>query len=146
MALKAHEYASGRRPWYRQEEPVIIHSQFVRKDQLEKYAKYTTSFLLCLQNILSFLQMFILKSRGMEQTNFISPMKSAITLGMHPTNHTDFNVFPIDQMMVVWTAVNRVSRSGHLMGADERVTPYQALQALQSMQPINILKKTVKVL
>jgi predicted amidohydrolase YtcJ len=28
------------------------------------------------------------------------------------SDHTDFNVTPTDQMFVLWTAVNRVSRSG----------------------------------
>ena len=33
-------------------------------------------------------------------------------------------------MMVMWTAVNRVSRSGEVIGPDERATPMQALQAI----------------
>jgi predicted amidohydrolase YtcJ len=57
-------------------------------------------------------------------------MNTAISKGLHPTNHTDFNVVPIDQMFVVWSAVNRISRNGVLIGAAERVTPYQALQAI----------------
>ena len=51
-------------------------------------------------------------------------------MGLSPTNHTDFNVAPIDQMLVVWSAVNRTSRSGHVIGPDERVTPLQALEAI----------------
>jgi len=31
---------------------------------------------------------------------------------------------------VVWTAVNRVSRSGAVIGADQRVTPLEALKAI----------------
>ena len=31
-------------------------------------------------------------------------------------------------MQVVWATVNRTSRSGAVIGADERVTPYQAMQ------------------
>ena len=59
-------------------------------------------------------------------------MKTAISKGLKPTNHTDFNVAPIDQMMVVWTAVNRISRNGEIIGSDERISPYQALQAITS--------------
>ena len=50
--------------------------------------------------------------------------------GMKPTNHTDFVVAPLDQMMMLWSAVNRVSRGGALVGQDQRITPYQALQAM----------------
>ena len=32
--------------------------------------------------------------------------------------------------MTIWTAVNRVSRSGAIIGPDERVTPLQALKAI----------------
>ena len=57
-------------------------------------------------------------------------MKAAIEAGLRPTNHTDAFVVPIDQMMTVWTAVNRPLRSGGVLGADQRITPYQALQAI----------------
>ena len=33
-------------------------------------------------------------------------------------------------MRVVWTAVNRTSRSGKIIGARERLTPYEALKAI----------------
>jgi predicted amidohydrolase YtcJ len=33
-------------------------------------------------------------------------------------------------MFLVWTAVNRVTRSGKVLGPEERVTPYQALKAI----------------
>jgi predicted amidohydrolase YtcJ len=51
-------------------------------------------------------------------------------MGIRCANHTDFNVSPIDQMFVVWSAVNRVSRSGEVIGPNERITPLQALKAI----------------
>lgn len=33
-------------------------------------------------------------------------------------------------MMIMWTTVNRVSRSGTIIGPDERLTPYQALKSI----------------
>jgi predicted amidohydrolase YtcJ len=33
-------------------------------------------------------------------------------------------------MFLLWTAVNRVSRGGELIGADQRVTPLEALKAI----------------
>ena len=57
-------------------------------------------------------------------------MRAAIDLGLRPTNHTDFVVTPLDQMFLVWTAVNRVARSGEVIGADQRVTPLEALKAI----------------
>jgi len=73
---------------------------------------------------------FILKNRGKDQTDFVSPMKTALGKGLHPTNHTDLSVLPIDQMLVVWSAVNRIARTGEVIGPDERVTPMEALKAI----------------
>ena len=50
-------------------------------------------------------------------------MRAAIDKGLRPGNHTDFNVCPIDQMFVVWAAVNHISRGGEVIGPDRRVTP-----------------------
>ena len=49
---------------------------------------------------------------------------------MRYTNHTDSPVVPPDMMHLVWTAVNRESRSGRVLGPAERATPYEALKAI----------------
>jgi predicted amidohydrolase YtcJ len=57
-------------------------------------------------------------------------MRDAIDKGLVPTNHTDFVVAPLDQMFMMWSAVNRVSRGGEVIGADQRVTAMEALKAM----------------
>ena len=66
----------------------------------------------------------------MQRANYLSPLRSALASGLTATNHTDEPVTPINPLFLLWTSVNRVSRTGVLLGADERVTPYQGLQAL----------------
>ncbi len=127
MILKAHEKAGGDKSKDRR--TTVIHSQFVRKDQLDKYKEYNIIPALYPEHTFFFGDAHI-NNRGIEQASFISPVNSAIKLNLKPTIHTDFNVLPIDQMMVVWTAVNRTTRSGVLLGAEERITPYQALQCI----------------
>ena len=61
---------------------------------------------------------------------YISPMRDAIDAGLRPTNHTDFVVAPLDQMMMLWSAVNRVSRAGAEIGPDQRVTAFEGLKAM----------------
>ena len=39
-------------------------------------------------------------------------MRAAIDKGLRPTNHTDFVVAPLDQMFVIWTAVNGFPEMG----------------------------------
>lgn len=126
--LKGHEFGvAGAADKDRR--TVIIHSQFVRKDQLQKYVDYKMIPSFYTEHTFFFGEAHI-KNRGMEQASFISPMKTAIAMGLKPTNHTDFSVVPIDQMMVLWTAVNRKLRSGAVLGADERVSALDAIKAI----------------
>ena len=128
MALKAHEANAGG-DLRRDRRTTIIHSQFVRRDQLAKYKEYQFVPSLFTEHTFFFGDTHVL-NRGKDQAYFLSPLKSSVEMGLKPTNHTDFNVAPIDQMLVVWSAVNRTSRSGQVIGPDERVTPLQALEAI----------------
>lgn len=126
--LKAHVTAAGTDP-AADRRTVCIHCQFIRKDQIAAFAKYNIIPALFTDHTFFFGDTHI-ANRGLAQASFISPMKSALAAGLHPTNHTDAFVTPIDQMMTVWTAVTRKLRSGGVLGADERISPYQALQAI----------------
>ena len=128
MFLKAHETAAAG-SLDKERRTTVIHSQFVRRDQLDKYVQYKIIPSLYTEHTYYFAEAH-LKQRGKVQTEFLSPMKTALAKGLRPTNHTDFNVAPIDQMFVVWSAVNRVSRGGQVIGADERVSPLEALKAI----------------
>ncbi len=131
MLLKAHEFACNalNQPLDADRRTTIIHSQFVRRDQLEKYKMYKMIPSFYTEHTFFFGDTHV-ENRGMEEASFMSPLNTALKMGITCTNHTDFNVLPIDQMMVVWTAVNRVTRTGVLLGGDERVTPYQALKCI----------------
>ena len=72
----------------------IIHSQFVRKDQLDKYVQYKIRPSLYTLHTYYFAEAHI-ANRGREQTAYISPMRDAIDKGLVPTNHTDFVVAPL---------------------------------------------------
>ncbi len=128
MLLKAHEFAAAG-DLDTDRRTLSIHSQFIRRDQIDKFAEYRIIPSFFTLHTFYFADTHI-RNRGLAQASFISPMNTAIARGLRPTNHTDFNVAPIDQMFVVWSAVNRMSRSGVLIGGDERVSPYQALQAI----------------
>ncbi len=57
-------------------------------------------------------------------------MRDAIDIGLHPTNHTDFVVAPLDQMMMLSSAVNRLSRHNEVIGTTQRITPLEGLKAM----------------
>jgi predicted amidohydrolase YtcJ len=126
--IKAHEFAAGDDPTkYRN--VTAIHAQFLRKDQIAQFAKYKIRPSLYTLHTYYFAEAHI-ANRGREQAMYISPMRDAIDAGLHPTNHTDFVVAPLDQMFMLWSAVNRVSRGGQSIGPDQRVTPLEGLKAM----------------
>ncbi len=126
--VEAHRLAAGAGP-AEDRRTVCIHCQFIRPDQLKAFAELKIVPALFTDHTFFFGDTHV-KNRGPEQASFISPMRAAIDLGLRPTNHTDAFVVPVDQMMTVWTAVNRPLRSGGTLGADQRISPYEALQAI----------------
>jgi len=128
VALAAHEFAAAD-DLAKERRTVMVHSQFVRTDQLERYRRYNIIPSFFTEHAFYFGDAHV-ELRGKAQADFLSPMRTAIDLGLRPTNHTDFVVTPLDQMFLMWTAVNRLSRSGQVIGAGERVNPLEALEAI----------------
>jgi predicted amidohydrolase YtcJ len=106
---------------------ILIHGQFIRPDQVR-----------ALKGLGIFPSMFPMhtfywgdwytKIVGPEQGAQISPMRSILNTGLHATSHTDAPVALPNLMQVVWATVNRTSRSGKVIGPDERVSPYEAMK------------------
>jgi predicted amidohydrolase YtcJ len=126
--LKAHEFAAAG-ALDKDRHVTLIHSQFVRPDQLDQYVKYKVVPSLYTLHTFYFAEAHI-ANRGLKQASDISPMRAAIDKGLRPTNHTDFIVAPLDQMFMMWSAVNRISRVGQVIGAKQRVSPSEALKAM----------------
>lgn len=108
---------------------VVVHSQFMRPEQLDDYVELGLSPSFFTVHAYFWGDLHV-ENLGRERAYFLSPMASAVDAGLHCSNHNDFSVTPVDPMRMVWSAVARTSRSGEIIGPDERVTPWQALKAL----------------
>lgn len=126
--LTAHEKAA-RDDLTKDRRVTMIHSQFVRKEQLAQFVRYKIRPSFYTLHTYYFAETHI-QNRGVEQTMYISPMRDAIDAGLRPSNHTDFVVAPLDQMFMLWSAVNRISRGGMRIGPDQRITPLEGLKAM----------------
>lgn len=108
---------------------VMIHSQTVREDQLDQMRQ--------LDVIPSFFTMHTFywgdwhrdETLGRERAYRISPTASAVRRGMRFTTHHDAPVALPNSLMILHTTVNRTSRSGDVIGPDQRVDPYTALKS-----------------
>lgn len=108
---------------------ILIHGQFIRPDQVQE-----------LKSLGIFPSLFPMHTFywgdwykqivGPEQAALISPMRSILNTGLHATSHTDAPVALPNLMQVVWATVNRTSRSGMIIGPEERVTPYEAMKMI----------------
>ena len=145
MVIKAHEYASKalNQPLDKDRRTVVIHSQFVRPDQLETFKKYNIepSFF---TNHAYFWGDVHLENLGKKRAGFLSPIASADKLGLKYTNHSDATVTPIDPLFTMWTAVNRLSRSGKVIGSEEKTSPYQALKSVTSHAAYQLFEEDKK--
>ncbi|NML21404.1 amidohydrolase [Pseudoflavitalea sp. G-6-1-2] len=108
---------------------VMIHGQYVREDQLDSLKKW--NIMASLFPLHTFYwgdwhKQLIGDSLG----NLISPTRKALKKGLHLTIHTDAPVALPNLMRVIWTAVARTSRSGAIIGEQERLTPYEALKCI----------------
>ena len=108
---------------------VVIHSQFQRPDHLDDYKELgiSPSYF---SNHAFFWGDVHAKNIGWEKASFISPIKAAKKKGLVYSNHTDFNVTPLDPFFVMWSAMKRETRAGKILGADQTVDAYTALQGL----------------
>ena len=109
---------------------VMVHAQTVRFDQLDSMKK--------LDIIPSFFSMHtyywgdwhVNQTLGKQRAYRISPTATTIKKGMILTEHHDAPVALPSSIMILWCTVNRVSRSGEIIGPDERVGPYVALESI----------------
>lgn len=106
----------------------VIHSQFMRPKQIDAYAEFglvPTFF-----TVHTFLWGDQHWENTGERADFISPMKAAQNAGIRFANHNDFSVTPVDPMFMMQTAMLRRTRSGRVLGKDQRVDAWTALKAL----------------
>ena len=121
----------------------LIHGQFLRKDQIPVLKE--------LQIIPSLFPMHTFywgdwydQIIGPELAQQISPMRSVLNAGLIATSHTDAPVALPNLMQVMWATVNRTSRSGKVMGPDERLTPLEALKAITIWGAYQHFEETTK--
>jgi predicted amidohydrolase YtcJ len=129
MVIKAYEKAQN--AFYRVDaRPIIIHAQMATEAQLDAFKTLgmTPSFFS--------LHTYYWGDRhsdtflGPQRGSRISPTRSALDRDLKFTVHADSPVVPMQPLFLVWSTVNRISSSGRVIGAEQRIPTIDALRAV----------------
>ena len=109
---------------------IMIHAQTVREDQLDLMKK--------LEIIPSYFSTHTFywgdwhrdSVFGPDRAMRISPTKSTLERDIPFTVHNDAPVVPPDMMRLLWATTNRQTRSGKILGKQQRISTYSALEAI----------------
>ena len=109
---------------------VMIHAQTVRDDQLDRIAGMRVIPSYFSAHTFYWGDWHRDSVLGLERGSRISPTASSLTKGITFTVHNDAPIVPPDMLRLVWATSNRLTRSGQILGADERVSVEEALKAV----------------
>ena len=109
---------------------IMIHAQTVREDQLDQMRE--------LKIIPSYFSTHTFywgdwhrdSVFGEERAIRISPTKSSLDRNMPFTVHNDAPVVPPDMIRLLWSTTNRKTRSGKVLGEEQKISIYAALEAM----------------
>ena len=109
---------------------IMIHAQTVREDQLDLMKE--------LEIIPSYFSTHTFywgdwhrdSVFGIDRAMRISPTKSTLERDMPFTVHNDAPVVPPDMIRLLWSTTNRLTRSGKVLGPNQRISTYDALKAI----------------
>jgi predicted amidohydrolase YtcJ len=137
MAPLAEKYGNNDR------RNVLVHGQYIREDQLDSFKELNViASLFPLHTFYwgDWHKEIIGDSLG----NKISPTRTALNKGLKITIHTDAPVALPNLMRMVGISVERKSRSGQIIGANEKLTPYEALQGITSWSAFQHFEENMK--
>lgn len=109
--------------------PIVIHSQFMRPDQIPAYARIGVGPSYFSNHTYYFADTHR-RNFPNEVVDFISPFTASRAAGLIPSNHSDYPVTPLDTRAQLWSAMARTSRTGVVSGESQRENAWHALQAL----------------
>ena len=109
---------------------IMIHAQTVREDQLDQMKE--------LKIIPSYFSTHTFywgdwhrdSVFGVDRAMRISPTRSTLDRKMPFTVHNDAPVVPPDMIRLLWSTANRITRSGKVLGEEQKISTYSALEAM----------------
>lgn len=109
---------------------VMIHAQTVRSDQLDDIARLGIVPSYFSAHVFFWGDWHRDSVLGLERARNISPTRFSIERGIPFTIHNDTPIVPPDMLRLLWATTNRLTRSGQVLGPEQRLTTLEALAAI----------------
>lgn len=109
---------------------IIVHAQTIRQEQISALVKLGASASFFPAHTYHWGDWYRHTVFGEKRAAAISPLSSAQRLGLRYSMHSDAPVTAMLPMQIVWSATERLTRSGYRLGATELIGRNQALRAL----------------
>ena len=109
--------------------PVMIHAQLLGLDQLERVKTLGVIPSFFVAHVYHWGEIHV-KNFGLDRAGRISPAGSALAWGIPFTFHQDSPVIPPDMLETLWCACVRRTKTGRVLGAEERIPVEAALRAV----------------
>jgi len=105
----------------------LIHVQQIQPDQYETLKGLDVTLTYQITHNFYFADFHNEYIYGPGRTARLNSMKEGLENGLSITFHHDSPIHPVDQIFLIWIAVNRKSRSGQVYGPGQRLSTYEAL-------------------
>lgn len=135
-AEKAYNYMDHR--------SVVIHGQTLRKDQIPELLRLKMLASLFPMHTFYWGDWHLNSVLGSPRAEYISPMRDVIDAGIVATSHHDAPVTFPNSMRVLDATVNRVTRSGKILGPDQRITVYEGLKTMTEWAAYQYFEESTK--
>lgn len=123
---------------------VIIHAQTMRNDQVARTKELGALPSFFAAHTFYWGDYHRESVLGSPRAERISPTRDAVDAGLTLTSHHDAPAILPNAMRVVDATVNRTTRTGKVLGAAQRLTPYEALKAITIWGAVQHFEETQK--
>ncbi len=126
--LNAVELAQGKN-FKEDHRHILVHSQMIQTEQLDRVKQLGMTVSFFPAHIYYWGDRHRKLFLGEQRASHINPLKTATDKGVRFTIHSDSPVTPVKTMELINSAVNRLTRSNHVLGEEEKISVLQALRA-----------------
>ena len=142
-ACEQYLCAAEKTPGIAKIRPVMIHAQLLQPEQMDavKNCGMIPSFFI--GHVFYWGETHI-QNFGFARAEKISPAASALKKGILFTFHQDSPVTEPNMLETVWCAVNRITKTGKVLGTDEKIPVLEAIRAVTINAAYQYFEETEK--